>query len=94
MKTYIINYDLRQQRNYQVFYDAIQTHTRWAHVLVSTWAIESNKTAAQIRDELSQHIGHDDGLIVASASGEVAWVGLKSSVSDWLKQSIDQKTTT
>lgn len=94
MKTYIINYDLRQQRNYQVLYDVIQTHTRWAHVLESTWAIESNKTAAQIRDELSLYIDHDDGIIVTSAAGDAAWIGLQNSVSDWLKQSIDQRTTT
>jgi hypothetical protein len=61
--------------------------TGWWHCLDSTWLVISNKTSAQVRDELWQHMKSDDQLlVVAYAPQNSAWVGFSKECGEWLKR--------
>lgn len=91
MASYMIGYDLNKPvQNYNDLIDAIKkVGTNWWHCLDSTWIVKTDKTAAQIRDELTPHIDHqNDELLVARLSGEGAWIGFDSKCSTWLKDNL------
>lgn len=90
MKVYQINYDLRNQRDYERLHEKIQSLGNWAHVLNSCWVIESNMTAAQIRDALVAAMDHDDGLLVTRLTREAAWRNLDQdgTLTRWLKSTL------
>lgn len=94
MKVYQINYDLRKRRNYQPLYDKIESYSGWAHPLESCWLVTTNKSATQIRDELTAVMDADDGLLVTRLQSEAAWRNLNSDsanrVTNWLKQHLGQ----
>src|SRR4051794_39702553 len=86
MANYAINYDLSKPgRNYQGLIDAIKSYGAWAHVLQSSWVVRSPRTAAQVRDDLLQHIDANDKLVVSTVTGEAAWFNLDVKVSEWLQ---------
>lgn len=41
--------------------------------LKALWLVVTDKSAAQIRDELRPYLGQNDQLLVAQLSGEAAW---------------------
>jgi hypothetical protein len=47
--------------------------TRWRPCLEGMWLVVTEKSAAEIRDELRAYLGPNDQLFVAQLSGEVAW---------------------
>ncbi len=53
--------------------------------LESTWVVNSEKTASQIRDELRPYLDGSDELIVAELAGTAAWRGLKGGSAEALK---------
>jgi len=53
--------------------------------LESTWIVNSDKTASQIRDELKLYLEASDELIVAELAGNAAWRGLKGGSAESLK---------
>lgn len=53
--------------------------------LESTWVVNSQKTASQIRDELKPYLEASDELIVAELAGTAAWRGLKGGSAEALK---------
>lgn len=91
MAVYQISYDLRKQRNYEPLYERIRSYGQWAHTLESSWVIVTNQSAAQVRDYLCGAMDQDDGLLVTRLKGEAAWFGIKDSVSDWLKQTLERQ---
>jgi hypothetical protein len=85
MACYIVPYDLRKQRNYDELYEAIKSYGTWAHILESTWAVETTKSAVEVRDHLLEFIDSDDGLFVIKSGKEAAWQGVICK-NDWLKE--------
>ncbi len=88
MKIYIINYDLRKQRDYDTLYKTIRSYQNYVHVLDSMWMIVSEDGALSIRDHLAKTMDIDDGLIVAQVTGEAAWMKLSDDAFHWLKQNL------
>jgi hypothetical protein len=89
MKVYQINYDLRKQRNYDALYQRIKAYGTWCRALESCWVIATNQSAAEVRDDLMLAMDADDGLLVTRLSGEAAWIGLGTTVSQWLKTQLE-----
>ncbi len=87
MACYVISYDLRKQRNYEALFEAIKSYGTWAHVLESTWAIKTAKSAAEVRDHLAGHMDSDDGLFVVKSGGEAAWRDVNCKA-EWLKENL------
>ncbi len=73
MDCYIINYDLRNARDYDKLYDAIKSYGTYAHILESTWAIVTSKKASEVRNYLEKYIDKDDGIFVIKSGTEAAW---------------------
>ena len=84
MKVYQISYDLRKQRNYDALYERIKTY-HWCHPLESIWVITTQQSVVEVRDNLTQVMDQDDGLLVTRLTGEAAWINLGDDVSQWLK---------
>lgn len=53
--------------------------------LQSTWIVNADKSAAEIRDALNPYLSPSDELLVAELSGEAAWRGVSTSLADGLK---------
>jgi len=85
--TYVISYDLRGQRNYEELYQAIRSYGTWSRIVESTWAIVTDSSAVQIRDNLTQYLDRDDGIIVIRAKHEAAWKDALST-NEWLKKNL------
>jgi len=73
---YLIQYDLRKNRDYASLIDAIKSYGTYACVLKSSWAIATTKSAAEVRDHLLRHMDADDGLFVVRSGREAAWRGV------------------
>jgi hypothetical protein len=91
VKSYLIGYDLNRPRgpdDYPDLIKAIKVFGTWWHNLDSTWIVRSDLTAVEIRDQLSPLIDSGDELLVATLSGEAAWIGFNNKGSDWLKENL------
>lgn len=89
MATYMIGYDLnREGQDYETLIDAIKKIGAWWHHLDSTWIVETNATAAQIRDRLRPLIDENDELLVARISAPAAWAGFNERGSKWLREHV------
>lgn len=87
MKKYIITFDLNKPgQNYKALHDAIQKFHAWVKVATTTYVVQSNNSAIQIRDLLQKHIDKNDELFVAELTGKAAWYGLSNEVTEWLKK--------
>ena len=91
MTTYIIGYDLHPSKGetYEDLIEAIKgVGSTWWHHLDSTWVVVTDKTAAQLRDELKPYLKSDDQLLVVKSGGEAAWTGFNDKGSKWLKDNL------
>jgi len=87
--TYVIGYDLdRPGQNYPDLFAAIKSFGTWAHYLYSTWIVQTDKTAVEVRDFLRRHIDKNDKLLVVASAHMAAWAGLDESATTWLKQNV------
>lgn len=88
MTCYIVSYDLRAQgRNYEQLYAALKNYPKWAMINESVWAIVTEKSAVDIRDNLTQYIDSNDRLFVIKSGVEAAWRNSKCK-NEWLKENL------
>jgi CRISPR/Cas system-associated endoribonuclease Cas2 len=87
MPCYIINYDLRKNRDYDSLHKAIKSYGTWAQILESCWGVVTSSSATQVRDHLAQYIDSDDGLFVVKSAGEGAWKNVECT-NKWLKNNL------
>ena len=87
METYIISYDLNsaEPSDYTKLSNCIKSFGVWAHITESTWAINTDKTAKEIRDEISNFMPEGSRLFVVRSGLSSAWRNVICS-NDWLKK--------
>ena len=84
----------RAGEDYSELIKALKGYPDWWHCLDSTWLIESNSTAADIRDYLWKfmHPKNDKLLVMyylhSSTGGSASWKGFKDSCATWLKTNL------
>jgi hypothetical protein len=66
-------------RDYRELFDAVDKLGIAFHCLNATWVVNTDKTAAEIRDELRSFIDQNDDLLVAELTGRAAWRGAGTS---------------
>ena len=92
MASYLIGYDLNRPRGKDDYTELIATikesFSPWWHHLDSTWIVQTEMTAAQIRDLLMPHIDRGDELLVVGLTGVGAWTGFNERGSQWLKNNL------
>ena len=87
MTTYIITYDLSAPgRNYDELYKRIRGYKDYAHITESSWAVKTDGTAVDVRDNLAGAMDSNDKLFVCALTTPAAWRGLDKEITDWLKR--------
>jgi phosphomannomutase len=87
METYLISYDLAEKNNYDSLYQAIKEYGTWAHITESLWAIKTESTATEVRDNLVKYFSNGSRLMVIKSGTESAWRNVICS-NEWLKKNL------
>jgi hypothetical protein len=92
MACYLIGCKLTSPgRDYRELFDAVENLGDAFHCLDASWAVNTQKTAAEIRDELKRFINQNDDLLVAELTGRAAWRGAGTSFSTRLPSVLSQQ---
>lgn len=84
-KCYIISFDLKPNRSYKNFADAVKAYGTWARITESTYAVVTESSAKDVRDYLLQYLNPDDKILVIKTGGRAAWRHAIADT-DWLKK--------
>jgi hypothetical protein len=85
MAVYLVSYDLRAPgRNYAPLWDRLRQYT-YAKGVESGWLVDTTWSAAQVRDDLTQHVDANDLLLVVRLAGESAWTKLLPGADQFLR---------
>jgi hypothetical protein len=89
MAHYIVSYDLRNQRNYQPLWGALQ-QAGGTRLLESLWLLNSSLGAGVLTAELVKLIDNDDGVAVIELQGSSSWAAMRAQAAgtNWLQQNI------
>lgn len=84
---YTITYDLNAPgKNYDDLYEKIKSLGAWAHYMDSTWFVDTNYLAEQIRDILIKVMDSNDSLFVSKITSYSGW--LQKDAWTWLSEHI------
>jgi hypothetical protein len=85
MARFLVSYDLMAPgKDYSTLYTRLGAWQA-CHAINSVWFVDSDTTAAAIRDDLRGYIDANDRLLVAALSGESAWTILMPGAAEWLQ---------
>lgn len=96
MAIYMIGYDIHRpdEADYEKLFAALEEiGTGYWDCLESTWLVITEKTPAQIRDELKQYLREDDRLLVMRCGDGAAWHGFKDDCCTWLENNLRRPYT-
>lgn len=91
MAVYIVTYDLRTEtdsQSYQRLIDLIKEDGVWACLGGSSYLIESDQTAVELRDKFKRVLDGDDMLYVGRVTAPAAWTGYSKEVTEWIKEKL------
>jgi hypothetical protein len=91
MAIYAIAYDLNPSKddNYDDLFAALEAMgSGYWDCLQSTWLVITEKTAAQIRDELKAYLRDGDRILVMRYGKEAAWLGFEDQCQTWLEDKL------
>ncbi|SEG42433.1 hypothetical protein SAMN05421819_2857 [Bryocella elongata] len=89
MAVYVIGYDLdKPGQDYSSLIAEIKGLGSWWHCLDSTWIINTQLTATEVRDALKAKMDANDKLLVAAVGAPGAWSGFDKNCSDWLLKNL------
>ena len=91
MNSLVISYDIVADSTsaevYARLYEAIKAYGTWAHITESCWAIKTDHSAVDVRNNLSRIIRSTDRLFVVQTAHIAAWNNTLCR-NDWLKENI------
>ncbi len=92
MNTFLISYDLGLPKtisDYHILTEYIKSFVYWAKPLQSVWLIKTDKSAAQVRDEIKIRIDSNDKVLVMDVTG-TSWAtyNVSQKVTDWVKNNL------
>lgn len=85
--TYIISYDLKGSDGYENLHKKIKEYSAWAHITESTWAVITEDSHKEIRDNLKACMSKDSRLFVVRSAQVAAWSNTICS-NEWLKKNV------
>lgn len=86
---YIVSYDLASAgTNYERVLEKIKANPGWARLGGSAYVVISDRSPAEIRDEIKSAMNAKDKLYVGIIGAPAAWVGMTDDVSEWLKKNL------
>jgi len=87
MFVYIVTYDLHKDAtplDYERLVKLIKEEGSWACLGGSSYLVESEQSARELRDRYKEVLVAEDMLYVGLASAPAAWHGYSKEVSDWI----------
>lgn len=91
MAVYIVTYDLDKgstSEDYSRLVSLIKEEGVWACLGGSSYLVESEHTAVELRNKFKDVLDNNDKLYVGVVSAPAAWVGYSKQVSDWIKEKL------
>ena len=91
MAIYMIGYDLHRSNgdSHDKLFAALEAiGAGYWDCLESTWLVITERTAAEIKDELKQYLDDDDRLLVMRYGEDAAWLGFKDGCETWLEDNL------
>jgi len=86
-KTYLISYDMAEGGDYEKLYEAIKAYRTWAHITESLFAVATEQSAKEIRENLSGYFPKGSRLFIVKSGSEAAWRNVICS-NEWLKNKL------
>ena len=90
---HVVSYDLNQPgQNYPKLYEKIESlgSSAW-HCLDSTWMIDTQLSAADVRDAVKSAVDESDDVVVVKAGNAWATSGLSDNCNAWLREHVTGK---
>lgn len=90
---YIVTYDLYNEvgpQPYQALVTLIKEEKIWARLGGSSYLIESDKSARELRDLYTSVLDRNDKIFVGKVSAPAAWYGYSEEVSKWIRNKLDK----
>lgn len=81
---YVVGYDLRQDHDGAALEAAVVRLGDARKCLGSAWLLSSERSAPEIREYLSDHLGDGDKILVIACDRIASWAGFDTAFSDWL----------
>ena len=84
--TLCVSYDLPEDSDYSEVIDYLKQFKGWWHHLESTWFVVTSKSAAEVRDDLSDRLPNGGKVIVFAVSVGSRWAtsGIPERGATWL----------
>ncbi|MCK9612347.1 MAG: hypothetical protein M0R16_05540 [Bacteroidales bacterium] len=86
-KTYLISYDMAEGGNYDELFKAIKDYGTWAHITESLWAVKTEQSATEIRENLGQFFPKGSRIFIIKSGVEAAWRNVICR-NEWLKDNL------
>lgn len=91
MSVYIVTYDLHKGAtpfDYERLVKLIKEEGSWACLGMSSYLVESEQSARQLRDHYKDVLVEEDMLYVGMVEAPAAWHGYSEEVSEWIKNKL------
>lgn len=88
MAVYIVTYDLMNEQSsetYKRLIELIKKEGVWACLGGSSYLVESNLSAVELRNRYREVLDNNDLLFVGVVSAPAAWYGYSQQITDWIK---------
>ncbi|WP_342432617.1 hypothetical protein [Neobacillus sp. FSL H8-0543] len=86
MAVYAVTYDLLTPgQDYTSLHERLKEYGNYSKRFDSFWLIDTNSTAAEIRDALKVHVDTNDRLLVIEVKSHWASWNIPQGMVDWLK---------
>ncbi len=87
MPAYIVSFEIKDESRRDSLSTGLKSYGGYCPINQNCWAITSQKTAAQIRDHLTEFLGSGDRIFVIRSGTEAAWRNSYGQENDdWLKE--------
>lgn len=87
MECYIISYDMAKGGDDAPLIAAIKEYGTWAHITESTWAVVTDKSHVEVRDDIGRHLPQGSRLFVNKSGKSAAWRNVICR-NEWLKENL------
>ncbi|NRD26342.1 hypothetical protein [Frigoribacterium sp. VKM Ac-2836] len=87
MAVHWVNYDLNTTgQKYEALITYLKSHRSWARPAKSSYFVDTDLTAKQLRDGISEIVDSNDAVAVVTVTGQ-SWAthGVSKEVNDWIR---------